>query len=756
MKNAKLLLNFVLILAAAALLACGMTALANAEVAAKAVAEKTVGGKPAGNSASKNSTGVKAAGAEQTAAVGAPSESVTQQPVELNGDNVEYKADEGKFVASGNVVVHQQDGATLYCDRIEFYRDRQEGRADGNVVLDSDKGSVWAEKAFYNFKTKKGEFTNARIMSHPVFARGATISKIRDNYYVMSNGYFTTSDYDDPEWRVKSRHIEVFLGDKAIARNSTMYLGGVPVMYMPKYVQDLRKNRPHFSVIPGYSKAWGGFLLTKYRVYPAEGVETVYHLDYRERKGWGYGLDVALTTLPVGETLVKSYFLNERTIGAKHMWQPKTQPTLLRERYRAEWRHKWDINPQTNLILQYYKLSDSTILKDYFERQYLAESGPATYGLLSHSTGTSTVMLRMDKRVNRFESAVERLPEVSYSWNNQPIGDTGFYFKSTDAVVQLEHRIPGPTDRDHQTVRLVSGNEVSRPFKFGILELRPYTGAEHTYYTRTLDERNNGSVRGVWKAGSDLSTKFYRVYNVQFNRFGIEVNKLRHVLTPTVAYQYQHMPTLPSEKLYQFDSVDSRAIVNRFALGLESKFQTKREGKSVDLIRSLLSSNFRMRDDPSGASFGDVVLDNEFYVNKYVKTSHDITYNPDTQRLTSANMELNLTDTNRWIFDVSRRYVLNSDDIVTTQLQYKLNPKWRTVLYDRWNADNGLLQEQQYSLVRDLHSWEVEFSYKTLRGYTNSGSEVWVIFTLKAFPSVAFDGGKGFQQRKAGSQTPEL
>ncbi|MEI6438543.1 MAG: LPS assembly protein LptD [Candidatus Omnitrophota bacterium] len=679
---------------------------------------------------------------------------VTQQPVELNGDTVEYKADEGKFVASGNVVVHQKGGATLYCDRIEFYRDRQEGTAEGHVVLDSDKGSVWADKAFYNFLTRKGEFTNARIISDPVYARGATISKIRDNYYVLSDGYFTTSDYDDPEWRVKARHIEIFMGDKAIARNSTVYFGGVPVMYLPKYVQDLHKNRPHFSVTPGYSKKWGGFVLTSYRLNPASWLETTYYLDARERKGMGYGLDLYIDPHAFGTSLVKLYYLDERTIAARHIYSAKTQPTVVRDRYRGEWRYKWNIDPETSAIFQYYKLSDSNILKDYFEKQYRAEESPETYLLLTRSFGGATATLRVDKRVNRFESKVERLPEVSYIWNNQPVADTGFYFKSSNSAVQLEERTPGATDRDHQTFRVMSDNELSRPFKLGFLEFRPYTGTEQTFYTRTLDESHNDSVRGIFKAGSDISTKFYRVYDISFNKYGIEVNKLRHVLTPTIAYQYQHKPTLSSEKLYSFDAVDARDRIDKFGLGLESKFQTKRDGKSVDLLRTLLTSDLRMRDDPSGASFGDVKLDNEVILNKYVTTSHDLTYNPDTQRLTSANMELRLTDLKRVDFSISRRYVYQADDIVTGQLDYKLNPKWRTVVYQRWNADNNFLQEQQYSLVRDLHAWEVEFSYKCDKGYSvNGGSEVWVIFRLKAFPSVNFNGGKGFLREKPGSQS---
>ncbi len=170
-------------------------------------------------------------------------------PVELTGDSVEFQADEGKFVASGNVVLHQ-DGAVLFCDRVEFYRDRKEAHAYGDVMLESDKGSVWAEKAFYNFGTKRGEFTNARIFSYPVFGQAASITRVGENYYLLSDGWLSTSDYDDPEYRIKSRRIEVWPGDKAVATSSTMYLGALPVLYLPRYTQDLRDNRPHFSVIP--------------------------------------------------------------------------------------------------------------------------------------------------------------------------------------------------------------------------------------------------------------------------------------------------------------------------------------------------------------------------------------------------------------------------------------------------------------------------------------------------------------------------
>jgi lipopolysaccharide export system protein LptA len=674
-----------------------------------------------------------------------------QEPVELSGDNMEYKTDEGKFVASGHVILRQKN-QVLYCDRAEFYRERQEAHAEGNVILDSDKGSVWADKAFYNFRTKKGEFSNARIIFTPIYGRAETISKIRDNYYVMADGFLSTSDYDDPEWRVKSRHIEIYPGNKAVARKSTMYFGGVPVMYLPKYVQDLRKDRPHFSVIPGYKKGWGAFVITSYRVYPMDKVETVYHYDYRERKGAAWGIDIGLTPEKFGHSLLKTYFMSEHTIGAKHLFVTPDEPAVVRERHKAEWRHKWDISPSTSMILQYYKLSDSQILKDYFEREYFNDQTPATYALLTHSTASSSMSLRMDKRVNRFETTVERLPELAYSWNNQPIGDTGLYFKSSNTASQLRYRTPGTIDGVNHTFRFLTDNELSRPFKMGFLEWRPYVGEEEAFYTRTLDDPSADRFRGIFKTGTDVSTKFYRIYDVKFNTMGIEVNRLRHIVTPTVSYNYYHAPTLTSPDLFQYDGVDQRTQVDNFGLGLENKFQTKRDGQAVDLIRSLITTDFRVKDNEVGKGFGDVKLADEYYLNKYVRLSHDLTYDNDRHHLKSANIDLYLTDTKKLEWDIGRRYSFNDADMLTTTVRYRINSRWRMEVFESADVASGRWQEGQYAFVRDLHSWEVEFASHSKFHMDSAGNEFWVIFRLKAFPSVLFSGSKGFSRTMPGSQ----
>ena len=284
------------------------------------------------------------------------------EPVELNGDSIEYKAEEGKFVATGNVYL-KQNNAVLFCDRLEFYRDKKEGHAEGNVVLDSDKGKIWADKAFYNFETKKGEFTNARLMADPIYGKARSIVKVRENYYVVNDGYVTTSDYDDPEYRMKARTIDIYPGDKAVAHSTVMYFGTVPVMYFPKYTQDLSGNRPHFSVIPGYKREFGAFLLTTYRANLNDRVEMSYHLDARELKGLAWGVDAKYNADPFGKGLVRTYYMNERTTDASRAWEKNKTPDAEHQRYRIEWRHLWEIDPATIFIGQYYKQTDAAFLQ---------------------------------------------------------------------------------------------------------------------------------------------------------------------------------------------------------------------------------------------------------------------------------------------------------------------------------------------------------------------------------------------------------
>src|SRR6185436_9685597 len=126
-----------------------------------------------------------------------------------------------------------------------------------------------------------------------------------------------------------------------------------------------------------------------------------------------------------------------------------------------------------------------------------------------------------------------------------------------------------PSEINLATKRLDTQNEISYPTKLGFVEFRPFVGGQNTYYSRTINRDDYNTVRGQFKTGADLSTKFFRVYDVEGKVLGMEVHRLRHIITPSIGYLYSHNATVATEKLDQFDSIDTLALSHSIGFSLE-------------------------------------------------------------------------------------------------------------------------------------------------------------------------------------------
>ncbi len=675
----------------------------------------------------------------------------SEDAVELNGDQIEFMRETNKVIAKGNVVIIKGN-VKLTCDKVEFAKDTSLASAEGHVVLSSPQGTISGDKMVYNFDKMTGDFMGARLDSDPYYGAAQKMSKLGENHIQMSNGYLTTCDHDKPHFRFLSSKLDIYPGEKAVARNVRMVVGKVPLMFIPRFSQVINDKKPRVIYTPGYDKDWGAFLLQKWRYYFNEDFKGTIHLDYRERKDFAWGIDTDYKLRNMGSGVIRTYYMNERNITSKHFYQPRPSPTIEKERFKAEWRHKWTINDKTEAILQYYKLSDPGILKDYFEREYEKDQNPETFFLLTRTLTNGTLSFRTDKRVNRFVSTVERLPEIQYNLPSQKIGPTNFYLKNINTFSNLSLKAPSPTEVRKETMRFDTEDEISYPFKVGFVEMRPFVAGRETFYSKTKDPSQYNVVRGVFTTGSDLSTKFYKIYDVKRKIMGIEINRLRHIITPSIAYKYQTNPTISSDQLDNFDRIDTILRDHTVGFSLENKLQTKRDGKNVDLLRGILSSDFRLKEYPGAGGFDHVKTDIEFKPADWLIFYSDTDYDTNQDHLSSANFDLYLNEGDKWSFGLGKRYNVEVDDQITTDLKYRFNPKWAFRFYQRFDIDGGLLKEQEYTLTRDLHEWEMDINFNQTRG---EGSEIWLVFRLKAFPDMTIDMGSSFNKRKAGSQSSE-
>lgn len=708
----------------------------------------------------------------------------TTSPMELQADQVSFNQTDNKATARGNVVVTSQD-QQLYCDQLELYRIIQQAVGQGHVYLDTPQEQIIAEQFTYNFNQHTGEFHDARVFADPYQIRGKTIDKVSETHIIMDHGFLTTCDLDEPHYRMGARRMDVYQKDKAIARDMVIYLGKIPVMYLPYYVQDL-KNRPILTFVPGEKKDFGMFLLTTLRLNLGSHAKLALHMDLRERDGFGEGFDVRYDTPNFGSGILTAYYTNENMIASNHLWDlyrngVKKGPTNHHTRYRVRWRHKWEIDKNTEAVLQVYKIHDYDIvnngfLKEYFTREYNQDADVNTYFLLTHVMPHGTLTFNYNySRINPAIQTVDRYPEITYTLNNQQIGKTGFYAKSVDTYSNLTYQNYNPQTFNEKTQRFDSNNDISHPFKIGFITFNPHAGGEETYYSRTAEEDRNNIVRGLFRTSLDVGTKFYRIWDDYKTNFaGLNINGLRHTITPTITYLYQAKPTFPASNLNQFDpSIDDLYRINQLEYGLENKLQTKRDGHIVDLLRLLITANYGLKTTTGHRGIDPVDFLTDFNPTNWLTLHEETVYDYHSGHLNSENFSSTVHSGN-WSFGVGNDYNRGGGDQVTTELNYTINPKWKFRIYNSFPLSNsggsGLYdimgtngisgtspalastaRENEYVLTRDLHEWEMDLTIDQQEGH---GSTFYVIFRLKAFPNMKADLiNTSFQQSRPGTQS---
>lgn len=661
-------------------------------------------------------------------------------PIIVNGDKVEFFTEQKKVVAEGNVKI-EYGKVTLSCDRITVFTQNKDAFAEGNVKLEDERGTVEGKSAFYNFNTKTGKIIEASIKTDPYYCVSPVAEKLPTKF-ILYDADITTCNLDKPHYHFHVRKVEITPGDKLRARGVKFIAGKAPIAYFPYFVQDIVKKRNGMTFNPGMSKEWGTYLLTGYRYHFTDELMGLLRLDWRENKGFAAGIDLERYTRNFGDSRLQLYFIKEKLHGRGEV-EPIFKDS---ERYKLEYRHKWDIDTNNHFVMELNDYSDVNVLRNYFYRQFEISPTPSSYMLFSHNYPSATLSLLLQKRLNHFFSETEKIPEVKLETSNQKIFDTPFYYQNQTGVTSFTSRTAN-TDQDEDTVRLDTYNKISYPFRFSIFDLNPFVATRYSLYSKDKNGDEN-LFRNVFYSGFDMLTKFYRVFDVKVNSYGLEIDKLRHVITPSLSYSFNHHPTLPSERLTAFDSIDSISKQNSMKLSLENKLQTKRNGTDVDFLRLIMDSPYDFKLEGHGGRFGDIHFDLEMLPNSWLKYWSDANFDLRRRSFRNANFDIELPLTDRGKVSAGYRYTAqdpDDDKLITYSLEYQLNPKWKFRAYQRMQLVTQTIEEQEFGLSRDLHCWEVEF---TVNNKKKKGVTFWLVFRCKAFPDLGFDFTKSHQAPK--------
>ena len=702
---------------------------------------------------------------------------IIKQLSEITGTSVKgevsYTAD-GTLTATNGIYV-QYGTFNLMADSASVNQNTGDVDADGNVRLQTTN-LVWSgEHVHYNYKTYQMKTEQFRTGHLPVYAGGSGLSGTIDwrkggtNDVTAKGAFVTTDNYFEPAYEIRASTIEIIPGKKVKMWNATAYVEGVPVFYFPYYERSLGARANSFTTTPGYRSIYGPYLLDTYNWFLGDTADGKIHADYRLRRGPGVGPDVKLHMGRWGEAYIKYYYqYDTRANYSTNVFPWYGNIPENRQRFFLG----WQATPATNLNLKAlvnYQ-SDPLFLHDFFVGDYTEYPQPNTFVEANKYWENWSLDALTTPRVNSFFNQVERLPDVQLNGFRQQIFDTPVYYDSQSSIGWYRAWGANATNGLYpgtnglyvaKAMRADTYHELTVPWTFfNWLNVTPRVGGRLTQYgSENFTNGQPSSVtREVFNTGLGVSFKASQLWADTTNSL-LQVDGLRHIIEPSANYVYVPDPSVPPAQLPPFDqeipslmllpiyfpdynSIDSIDTMNVLRLGLRNILQTKRAGQLDDLVNWNVMIDWRLDPKSTQTQFNDLYSELSFKPRSWLTAESQVRYNVDTGRVNLAFHQLTFTPSDRWSWGISHWYLRegfvspDENNFFSSTFYLKVNENWGLRAAHTFNASDGRLQEQDYTIMRDLRSWTAALSFRVQNNLGSSADfTVAFAFSFKAVPS---------------------
>ncbi len=678
---------------------------------------------------------------------------------------VDYDLRKGLFTATNGVVV-KYGHAVLTAAQATV--DQRSGWvvADGSVRVENE-GQIWVgDHLSYNFKTRQMTAEQFRTGKTPVYIAAKGLSGDTTNgVYYGTNAVVTTDDTAHPFETIRAKSVKIVAGEYVVARHATLYVGGIPVLYLPYYSRPLDDRANYWTFTPGYRTKYGAYLLNTYNWFWGEDWSGKVHLDYRTQRGAGAGFDVDGNLGRWGTPSLESYYLYDKAPEVNNSGQPYPHNRgIAWLSYQSE--------PYTNLFIksQVRYQSDSDVTQEFFERLYQRNPQPSTYFDFEKLWPNFSLDTYVQPRINNFLNTVQRLPEVRLTAYPQQIGKLPVYYQSENSLGSLEQLFAQSlTKPGFAATRADTWHQLTLPQTvLGWLNFEPRAGGRYTYYTDASGRSYTNTAQSRWVFNTGMEVNFKAARTWPGIRSGLlDVNGLRHIFQPSVNYAYVPNPSVPANSPPQFDhlmpslypllfefpaynAIDQIGAQNVVRLGLNNKFQTRRDGLVANLFNWSLYADCLPNPRPGQSTFPDVFSEVAFQPRSWLSVESLSRYSPALSQFELASQTLTVTPNSTWSFGATYYYLrpnFNYDpvteptawgqggNIVSGTIYYRFNQNWGFRVQEYYDLETARLANQAYSVYRDFRNWTGAF-ITTIQN--NGGSDVdWSLgftFSLKAHP----------------------
>ena len=710
----------------------------------------------------------------------------------LEPGDFDYNIKQGKVVLNDRFrITFKEQGESVFVIADKGQLDQSTGEifAKGNVTLQSEDRVFTSDRLYYNFQTRSMQTDNFRAGQAPFFVEGINIKgDANKNEYSAQEVLLTSDDRSDPLLKLRTRSLNISPGKYLEAKGATFYAGNVPIFYFPYYKRRLDQPPNHWSITPGYRSRYGMFFEGAYNWNLSDQLKGKANLDYRSLRGLAGGLDVDYDLGLLGDGDVSVYIMNDRDpqsgAGSRSGSIEFTDRT---DRHRLSLFHSVNIETNFTAKLLLQDQSDRFMNRDFFESEFRQDPQPESHIEIAKHWENFSVSLLAQPQVDDFYQTVERLPELRVTGLRQRLGETPLFYESETSVGYFEFS-PASDDSEltsYQALRGDTHQQLLLPSNyFNWLNVIPHAGFRFTHYgSRSSDESDFGQMndidRSVFNTGIEFSFKASSTFpDAKLSL--LDVDGLRHVVQPMANYIFVPDPNKRPWELPQFDrelhslrlrpidfpdynsidTIDSRNVIR---IGVRNRLQTKRFGLVDDVLNWELFTDWRLDTGMYEERFNDVYSDLEVKPRSWLLLGSELRYDPNKRLLNESNNTISLLPNNKWSLTLGHRYLRDmtqdelkgfypydpffenslgenwrwGNNLLYSRLYYRFNEDWGFRMIHQFEASDGTMEEQSYSVYRDFSSITsaLRFRLRDHRGGKNDFS-VSLLFSLKAIPRI--------------------
>jgi lipopolysaccharide assembly outer membrane protein LptD (OstA) len=708
-----------------------------------------------------------------------------KQPVEITAAG-DTNYENGLATAHGNVVIHAGD-ADIYSDKATYNPKTHDIVAEGHVRIYRTAGTFVGERAIYNTESKEIHAVDIKTDKQPYLVAGEKVTTISEGAFLVSRGAFTTHDSDKPDFRLQAKTMRIYENDRVIFSNVTFYVRNVPIFWWPYMYQSLDDSFS-YMISPAYLSSWGPSILGRVTMPLTDDIKAIFRLDYRSRRGVAFGFepDIKFGTDKQSWARIRTYFLKDENPDINRT--SLARPDISEGRYRVSLQSRTKFTEDIIGIANITKLSDEFVLQDFFQGEFQLNPQPDNIVAVTKTNPNYTLTAIGRFQANNFFDTTERLPEVVLDVKRLPLFGGPIFYEGETGLAELHRNFAsGSGNHDYSTLRLDSFHQFTFPNTyFGWLSVVPRAGFRATYYDKTRDLGKTpivpsgnpfipdflnidpklpvvyagSKLRTVFNGGVESSFKITRTWEgAQSSAIGLD--GLKHVIQPFANFsfvstsasdpatilqfdRYQPSTQLRPLDFPQFTTIDSIDNWTMLRIGVRNRLLTRRDDATVSWmdIETYMDVNFDNPFDKTQYSnlFNRLSFTPVPWANFGISSQVPVFEKGFTEINTSVSVQpianLQVSFAHRYLnqnpfFDNSSLYVFGG--------YYRINDNWGIGVSEQYEGTTGVLEQQRYSIYRDLTSWvaSVGAIIRDNGGVKEYG--VLLTFTLKALPKFSFD-----------------